>query len=63
MIQSQLKDVGITVNITELDSAGISTSTTNGEHQSCIYGMGFNIFGDDARRILPAGFRCKQSTL
>lgn len=55
MIQSQLKDVGITVNITELDSAGISTSTTNGEHQSCIYGMGFNIFGDDARRILQPG--------
>ena len=39
----------------ELDSAGISTTTTNGEHQSCLYGMGFNIFGDDARRILQPG--------
>lgn len=55
MMQSQLKEIGLTVNITELDSAGISTSTTNGEHQSCIYGMGFNIFGDDARRILQPG--------
>ena len=55
MVQSQLKEIGITVTITELDSAGISTSTTNGEHQSCIYGMGFNIFGDDARRILEPG--------
>lgn len=55
MMQSQLKEIGITVNIVELDSAGISTTTTNGEHQSCIYGMGFNIFGDDARRILQPG--------
>ncbi len=55
MMQSQLKEIGLEVNITELDSAGISTSTTNGEHQSCIYGMGFNIFGDDARRILQPG--------
>ncbi|MNC29638.1 Heme-binding protein A precursor [compost metagenome] len=55
MIQSQLKDVGIKVTITELDSAGISTSTTKGDHQSTIYGMGFNIFGDDARRILQPG--------
>lgn len=55
MMQSQLKEIGLTVTITELDSAGISTTTTNGEHQSCIYGMGFNIFGDDARRILQPG--------
>lgn len=55
MIQSQLREVGIEMTITELDSAGISTSTTNGDHQSCIYGMGFNIFGDDARRILQPG--------
>ncbi|MEY8352081.1 ABC transporter substrate-binding protein [Lachnospiraceae bacterium 54-53] len=55
MIQSQLKEAGITVTINEMDSAGISTSTTNGEHQACIYGMGFNVFGDDARRILQPG--------
>lgn len=55
LMQSQLKEIGITVNIVELDSAGISTTTTDGEHQSCIYGMGFNIFGDDARRILQPG--------
>lgn len=55
MMQSQLKEVGINVTITELDSAGISTSTTKGDHQSAIYGMGFNIFGDDARRILQPG--------
>lgn len=55
LMQSQLKEIGITLNIVELDSAGISTTTTNGEHQSCIYGMGFNIFGDDARRILQPG--------
>lgn len=55
MMQSQLKEIGLAVNIVELDSAGISTTTTNGEHQSCIYGMGFNIFGDDARRILQPG--------
>lgn len=55
LMQSQLKEIGITLNIVELDSAGISTTTTNGDHQSCIYGMGFNIFGDDARRILQPG--------
>ena len=43
------------MNIVELDSAGISTTTTNGEHQSCIYGCGFNVFGDDMRRILQPG--------
>ena len=55
MVQSQLKEIGIAINIVELDSAGLSTSTTKGDHQSCIYGMGFNIFGDDARRILQPG--------
>lgn len=55
LIQAQLKEIGVTVTIKELDSAGISTSTTDGEHQSCIYGMGFNTFGDDARRILQPG--------
>ena len=55
MMQSQLKEIGIDVNIVELDSAGISTTTTNGEHQSCIYGCGFNVFGDDMRRILQPG--------
>ncbi|WP_312431972.1 ABC transporter substrate-binding protein [Lacrimispora sp.] len=55
MMQSQLKEVGIDVTINEMDSAGISTSTTNGEHQACIYGMGFNVFGDDTRRILQPG--------
>lgn len=55
MIQSQCKEIGLTINIVELDSAGISTTTTNGEHQSCLYGMGFNVFGDDARRILQPG--------
>ncbi len=40
LIQAQLKEIGITVTIKELDSAGISTSTTAGEHQACIYGMG-----------------------
>lgn len=55
LIQAQLKEIGIAVTIKELDSAGISTSTTDGEHQSCIYGMGFNTFGDDARRILQPG--------
>ncbi len=63
MIQSQCKEIGLTINIVELDSAGISTTTTNGEHQSCLYGMGFNIFGDDARRIFTAGFRSEQSPL
>ncbi len=55
LIQAQLKEVGIALTIKELDSAGLSTGTTDGNHQSCIYGMGFNIFGDDARRILQPG--------
>lgn len=55
LMQGQLKEIGLTINIVELDSAGISTTTTNGEHQSCLYGMGFNVFGDDARRILEPG--------
>lgn len=55
LLQAQLKKIGVEVNIVEMDTAGLSTSTTNGEHQAAVYGCGFNIFGDDIRRLICPG--------
>ncbi|MEA4920942.1 MAG: ABC transporter substrate-binding protein [Clostridiaceae bacterium] len=55
LLQSQLKKIGVEVTINEMDTAGLSTSTTNGEHEACVYGCGMNIFGDDIRRLICPG--------
>ena len=55
LIQAQLKEIGVNVEIVEFDTAGLSTSTTNGEHEACLYGCGMNIFGDDSRRLICPG--------
>ena len=55
LIQAQLKTIGVNVEIVEFDTAGLSTSTTNGEHEACLYGCGMNIFGDDSRRLICPG--------
>ncbi len=55
IIQAQMKKIGVEVEIVEFDSAGLSKSTTNGEHEAALYGCGMNIFGDDARRLICPG--------
>ena len=55
LMQAQLKQIGIDVEIVELDTAGLSTTTTAGEHEACTFGCGMNIFGDDSRRLIVPG--------
>lgn len=55
LMQAQLKQIGIDVELVEYDTAGLSTTTTAGEHDACVYGCGMNIFGDDARRLICPG--------
>lgn len=55
LMQAQLKQIGIDVELVEYDTAGLSTTTTAGEHDACVYGCGMNIFGDDSRRLICPG--------
>lgn len=51
VIQAQLKEVGITMHINELDTAGMTAAVTSGDYECCMYGIGFNPTGDDVRRV------------
>ena len=55
LIQAQMKKIGVEVTLNEMDSAGLSTSTTAGEHEAAMYGCGTNVFGDDIRRLICPG--------
>ena len=51
VLQAQLKEIGITLHINEVDTAGITAAVTSGNFECCLYGIGFNSAGDDVRRI------------
>lgn len=55
LIQAQMKKIGVNVQLVEFDTAGLSQSTTNGEHEAALYGCGMNVFGDDSRRLICPG--------
>lgn len=55
MVQSQLKEIGVTVTLKEVDHAGLITAQTNGDHQAVFFSFGFNAFADDSRRIVCPG--------
>ena len=55
LTQAQLKNIGVNATLKEFDTAGLSLSTTNGEHQAAFYGCGMNVFGDDSRRLICPG--------
>ena len=54
VIQEQLRQVGITMEIEEVDSAGISANTkyNSNTHESMIYSIGTNIWDSDMARLL-----------
>ena len=56
-IQEQLRQVGITMEIEEVDSAGISANTkyATASHESMIYSIGTNIWDSDMDRLLSVG--------
>lgn len=57
VIQEQLRQVGITMEIEEVDSAGISANTKydSNSHESMIYSIGTNTWDSDMARLLSVG--------
>lgn len=51
-IQAQLKDIGVTVNVNEVQSAAQTAMTkfATASHQSMVYGLSWNEHAEDARR-------------
>ena len=61
IMQAQLKEIGIEVTVNEADSAGFTAQTNAGEHESCIYGITYLPYGDDARRTHTFGSTTNKS--
>ena len=61
IMQAQLKEIGIEVSVNVVDSAGFTSQTNAGEHESCIYGITYQVFGDDARRTHVKGSTTNKS--
>lgn len=51
VIQAQLKEIGINVQINEVDSAGMTSLVTSGDFVCGLWGIGFNSCGDEVRRV------------
>ncbi len=63
LVQNQVKPLGIEVNISEYDTAGLSTMTTAGDHEAAFYGCGTNVFGDDITRLIDSNTGVNKSHL
>ena len=56
ILQQNLRDVGITMNIQQMDSAGIGAATKWGsDHEAVIYSMATNASGSDMFRLIAYG--------
>ncbi len=57
VIQDQMRQIGITVEIEEVDSAGISANTRydTATHESMLYSIGTNTWDSDMNRLLSVG--------
>lgn len=51
VIQAQLKEIGINVQINEVDSAGMTSLVNSGDFVCGLWGIGFNSCGDEVRRV------------
>ena len=51
VIQAQLKEIGINVQINEVDGAGMSSLVSSGDFICGLWGIGFNSCGDEVRRV------------
>ena len=61
ILQSELKEIGITVKINEVDSAALTSITNEAKHQGLVYGLSFNTAGDDVRRVYGDGSSTNRS--
>lgn len=55
VIQAQLKQIGINVQINEVDGAGMSSLVSEGNFVCGLWGIGFNSCGDEVRRVYYTG--------
>ncbi|MCC7576508.1 MAG: ABC transporter substrate-binding protein [Sphaerochaetaceae bacterium] len=55
IIQDQLKALNITVEIEQVDAAGLSRKSVSGDYQVIIYSVTFTSAGSDAARIFTPG--------
>ena len=63
VIQEELRQVGITVEIEEVDGAGISANTkyTSATHESMIYSIGLNTWDSDMGRLFSVGINSNKA--
>ena len=65
VIQANAKEIGLKINIEELEAAALTAKSAfkTAEHQSMIYTMGWNSYGDDASRAYGKGSNTNKATL
>ena len=63
VIQEQLRQVGITVEIEEVDSAGISANTryATATHEAMLYSIGLNTWDSDMGRLFSVGINSNKA--
>ena len=65
IIQANAKEIGLTINIEELEAAALTAKSAfkTAEHESMIYTLGWNSYGDDASRAYGKGSNTNKATL
>ncbi len=65
VIQANAKEIGLTINIEELEAAALTAKSAfkTAEHESMIYTLGWNSYGDDASRAYGKNSNTNKATL
>jgi peptide/nickel transport system substrate-binding protein len=65
IIQANAKEIGLTINIEELEPAALTKKSAfkTAEHESMLYTLGWNSYGDDASRAYGVGSNTNKATL
>ena len=65
IIQSNAREIGLTVNIEKIEAAALTAKSAfkTAEHESMIYTLGWNSYGDDASRAYGKGSNTNKATL
>lgn len=65
IIQANAKEIGLTVNIEELEAAALTSKSAykTATHEAMVYTMGWNSYGDDASRAYGVNSNTNKATL
>ena len=65
IIQANAKEIGLTVNIEELEAAALTAKSAfkTAEHEAMLYTLGWNSYGDDASRAYGKNSNTNKATL